>query len=160
METKYGWHVVNSPSQPCLFCPIVAPAPVLLLNDQPVYSQSVCRIIPKHAKKDITCLPLCTYSGYIIMKRMTFKIMHFCILHVRDPWWKPISWSSRRTVIVLTLLPDAVWNSTVSVATENGQFLHATWFSTRRYRSVSLCGLPLCGGAVVAPRHFHFTVTT
>ena len=32
-------------------------------------------------------------------------------------------------------------------------------FSTWRSRSVSLCGLPLRGWAVVAPRHFHFTIT-
>ena len=32
-------------------------------------------------------------------------------------------------------------------------------FSTRRFCSVSLCGLPLCGWAVVAPRCFHFTIT-
>ena len=31
--------------------------------------------------------------------------------------------------------------------------------STRWSRSVSLCGLPLCGWAVVAPRCFHFTIT-
>jgi hypothetical protein len=30
--------------------------------------------------------------------------------------WKHISWSSPRTVIVQTLLPEAVWNSVVSVA--------------------------------------------
>ena len=33
--------------------------------------------------------------------------------------WKPILWISRQTVIVLTLLPEAVWNSVLSVATEN-----------------------------------------
>ena len=32
--------------------------------------------------------------------------------------WITIPWSSKRTVIVLTLLPEAVWNSVVSVATE------------------------------------------
>jgi hypothetical protein len=32
-------------------------------------------------------------------------------------------------------------------------------FSTRRSCSVSLCGLPLCRWAVVAPRRFHFTIT-
>ena len=34
-----------------------------------------------------------------------------------------------------------------------------TRFSTRWSCSVSLCGLPLCGWAVVAPRCFHFTIT-
>jgi hypothetical protein len=51
---------------------------------------------------------------------------------------KPISWSSRRTVIVLTLLPEAVWNSVVSVATEDKLFLRAARFSTQLSRSVSL----------------------
>ena len=69
---------------------------------------------------------------------------------------KPISWRSRRTVIVLTLLPEAVWNSVVSVATEDRQFI----YELMRSRSVSLCGIPLCGWAVVAPRHFHFIITT
>jgi hypothetical protein len=40
--------------------------------------------------------------------------------------WKPISWSSRRTVLVLMLLPVVVWNSVVSVATEDRRFLRAT----------------------------------
>ena len=35
------------------------------------------------------------------------------------------------------------------------QFLHATRFST----FVGLCGLPLCGWAIVVPRRFHFTIT-
>jgi hypothetical protein len=53
--------------------------------------------------------------------------------------WKPISWSSRRTVLVLTVLvlmflPEAVWNSVVSVATGNRRFLRAMCFSTRRSR--------------------------
>ena len=34
-------------------------------------------------------------------------------------------------------------------------FMH---FSTWRFSSVSLCGLPLCGWAFVAPIHFHFTI--
>jgi hypothetical protein len=63
------------------------------------------------------------------------------------------------TVIVLTLLPDAVWNSAESVATEDRPFFLTTRFSTRRPCSVSLCGLPLRGWAVVAPRCFHFTIT-
>jgi hypothetical protein len=39
------------------------------------------------------------------------------------------------------------------------QFGTLQCFSTRQSRSVSLCGLPLCGWAIVAPRHFHFTIT-
>jgi hypothetical protein len=60
---------------------------------------------------------------------------------------------------VLMLLPEADWNSVVSVATEGRLFLHATCFSTRRIRSASLCGLPLWGWAVAAPKRFHFTIT-
>ena len=56
--------------------------------------------------------------------------------------WKPISWSSRRTVLVLTLLPEAVRNS-VSVATKDRGFLRPMCFSTPPFCSVSLCGLPL-----------------
>ena len=52
-----------------------------------------------------------------------------------------------------------VWKLVLSVATKDRQFLRATRFSTRRSRSVSLCDLPLCGWAVVAPVHFHFTIT-
>jgi hypothetical protein len=38
-------------------------------------------------------------------------------------------------------------------------FLCATLFSTWLSHSVSLCGQPLCGWSVVAPRHIHFTIT-
>jgi hypothetical protein len=58
---------------------------------------------------------------------------------------------------MLTIPPEAVWNSVVSVATKDRWFLR---FSIRRSCSVSLCGLPLRVWAVVAPRHFHFTITT
>ena len=57
------------------------------------------------------------------------------------------------------LLPEVVWNSVLSVATEDRLFVCATRFSTRPFCSVSLCGLPLCDEAVVAPRRFHFTIT-
>jgi hypothetical protein len=73
--------------------------------------------------------------------------------------WKPISWSSRWTIIVLMLLPKAIRNSLVCVATESRQFLCAMCVSTGWSRSVSLCGLPLSGWAVVAPKRFHFTIT-
>ena len=73
--------------------------------------------------------------------------------------WKPISWSSRRTVPVLKLIPEAVWNSVVSVATDDRRFLRSTCLSTWQSCSVSLSELPLRGWAVVAPRCFHFTIT-
>jgi hypothetical protein len=63
---------------------------------------------------------------------------------------------SRRTIIALTLLPETVWNSVVSVATEDRLFLCASALSGP---VLSLCGLPLCGWAVVAPRWFLFTIT-
>jgi hypothetical protein len=56
---------------------------------------------------------------------------------------KPISRSSLRTVIVLTLLP--------------GQMRCA--LQHQLSHSVSLCGLSLRGCAIVAPRHFQFTKT-
>jgi hypothetical protein len=70
--------------------------------------------------------------------------------------WKPISSSSWPTVIVLL---EAVLNSVERHATEDRPFLHAMCFSTRRSRSVSLCGLPLHCCSVVSPRRFHFTIT-
>jgi hypothetical protein len=73
--------------------------------------------------------------------------------------WKPISWNYRWRVLELTLLPEAVWNSVVSVSSEDRRLLRAMCFSPRRSLSVSLCGLPLCGWAVVTPRLFHFTIT-
>ena len=75
-------------------------------------------------------------------------------------YWKPISWGSRGTVIVLSLLPGAVWKSVVSVATEDRRFLSSTRFSTQLPRSVSLCGLRLRSWAAVAPRRFHLTAVT
>ena len=57
------------------------------------------------------------------------------------------------------LLQKAVWNSVVSVANKDRWFLCATRFSTQQSRSVSLCGLPLRGWAVVDPKSFHFTIT-
>ena len=73
--------------------------------------------------------------------------------------WKPILWISRQTVIVQTLLSEAVWRSVVSVATEDRWFLCATLFTTQQSHSVSLCGLSLRDWDVVAPRRFHFTIT-
>jgi hypothetical protein len=69
------------------------------------------------------------------------------------------AWKPRQTFLVLTSLPEAVWNSVGSVATEDSRFLRPTHFSTRQFRSVSLCGLPLCSWDVVAPRHLDFTIT-
>ena len=52
---------------------------------------------------------------------------------------KPIS------VLVLTLLPEAVWNDVVSVAI-GGQMIFTRYALQHRWcRSVSLCGLPLHG---------------
>jgi hypothetical protein len=62
---------------------------------------------------------------------------------------------------VLTLLPEAVWKSIVSVATKDRRFLRNAIFITQGSRSVSLSGLPLRGWATprAAPRRFHFTIT-
>jgi hypothetical protein len=68
--------------------------------------------------------------------------------------WKPVSWSSRRTVHVLMLLPEAVWYSVVSDATEDRSF-----YALR----ASALGCPVLWACVVAyhftlvaPRCFHF----
>jgi hypothetical protein len=53
---------------------------------------------------------------------------------------------------VLTLPPESVWNLVVNDATEDRQF-----FTCKTLQLV--CGLPLCGWAVVAPKRFHFTIT-
>jgi hypothetical protein len=74
--------------------------------------------------------------------------------------WKPISWSYRGTVIVLTLLSCGSLELGSECCSRGQTFLCATPFSTRLSRSVSLCGLPLRGWAVVAPRHFDFTITS
>ena len=55
--------------------------------------------------------------------------------------WKPISWPSRRTLLVLMLLPEAVWNSVVCVATEDRLFL---------------CPSALCGPVLSAFVAYHF----
>jgi hypothetical protein len=83
-----------------------------------------------------------------------------CFHCSRVQWWllghgNPLY----EAVIVLTLLPGEIWNYEVSVATLNRWFLPVTRFSTRRSRPVSLCGLPLCRWAIVAPRRCHFTIT-
>ena len=54
--------------------------------------------------------------------------------------WKHISGSSHQTVLVLTLLPESVWNSVVNVATDDRLFFHTTHYSTQRSHSVNLCG--------------------
>jgi hypothetical protein len=64
--------------------------------------------------------------------------------------WKPFSWCSRQTVFVLTLRPEAVWKSTVSVLTEDRRFM---------CHFMSLCGLPLRSWAIVAAWCFHFIIT-
>jgi hypothetical protein len=65
--------------------------------------------------------------------------------------WKPISWSSRQTVIVLMLLPEAVWNSVLQPRTD--EFYAA--------RASALSG-PILWACVadhnMAPRCFHFTI--
>jgi hypothetical protein len=82
----------------------------------------------------------------------------------RVQWWRALHYSSQRlalhmvilglcaaaqplkhiswTVFLLELLPEAVWNSVVSVATQNRWFSRTTRFSTRWSR-----------------RRFHFTIT-
>lgn len=73
--------------------------------------------------------------------------------------WKPISWSSQCTVLVLMLLTKAVWNFALCCITHCSWCLHAMCFSTLQPCSVSLCGLSIHGQAVIVfPRRFHFTI--
>ena len=81
------------------------------------------------------------------------------LLYVETRPRKPISWSSLRTVLELTLAPEAVWNSVVRASTEGRQFPSATFSSTWRSSSLSLCGRPLRGRAVVIPPRFHLRMT-
>jgi hypothetical protein len=131
---------------------------ILLTSAKPRF---VCRTarwwsVIHHSRKRISTAPESNGSELYITPADAWLCLGLCV--AARPW-KPISWSCRRTVIVLKLLPEAVWNSVVSVATENRRFLHITCFSTWGSRSVSLCGLPLRGWAVVAPRCFHLTIT-
>jgi hypothetical protein len=52
--------------------------------------------------------------------------------------WKPISRSSRRTVIVLMLLPEAVCKSVVSVATEDSRIFNS---GVLQHSAVPFCEL-------------------
>jgi hypothetical protein len=56
------------------------------------------------------------WALYHSSRRFTLHMLILGLCAAARPW-KPISRSSRWTVIVLTLLPEAVWNSVVSVAT-------------------------------------------
>ena len=57
------------------------------------------------------------------------------------------------------LLPATFWNSVEWVLQRRTGFYAPCASAPRRSCSVSLCGLPLRGWAVVAPRHFHFMIT-
>lgn len=59
---------------------------------------------------------------------------------------------------MLKSLPEAVWDSEMSVATEDMWFFLATCFSTQLSSSESLHGLPLCGQPVVTPGFIHFII--
>ena len=83
------------------------------------------------------------------LSRCEVQVVGLCV--AAQPW-KPIS-------CFVTLLPEAVWNSVMSVATDDRPFYHAMRFGTRLSHSVNLCGLLRRGWAVVAPRCFHFTIT-
>ena len=80
--------------------------------------------------------------------------------------WKPMPWSSLRTVLELIWRPHKVWRS---VATESRQPLRTVRLSIRWPRSdpaltplwpcsVILRGRPLCGWAAVVPNRFHSVI--
>jgi hypothetical protein len=96
-------------------------------------------------------------------RRLALRMVILGLCAAARPW-KPISWSSWRTVIVdeqflCWLCSRGSLELVVSVATDVRQFVCTMRFSTQRSLSVSLCGLPRRGWAVVAPRCLHFTIT-
>ena len=135
----------------------IGPGSVLLASTKPRYSVG----LPDGEAWFITPLLQRPMTATFTPLQPTLGIAHgdFKLGAAARPW-KPISWSSRWTVLELTLLPEAVWNSVVSVATEDRRFVCATCFSTQRSHSVSLCGQRRRGWAIVAPSRFHFTITT
>ena len=72
--------------------------------------------------------------------------------------WKPIPWSSLRTVLELIWRPHEVWRSVAIDSAESWRLLSTMRLSIRWPRSIILRGLPLCGWVAVVPNHFHFVI--
>ena len=72
--------------------------------------------------------------------------------------WKPIPWSSLRTVLELIWRPHKVWRSVAIDSAESWRPLGTMRLSIRWPRSVILCGRPLRGWVAVVPNCSHFVV--
>ena len=72
--------------------------------------------------------------------------------------WKPIPWSSLRTVLELIWRPNEVWRSVVIDSAESWQPLRTTCLSIHWSCSVILCDLPCRDWVSVIPNHFHFVI--
>ena len=70
--------------------------------------------------------------------------------------WKPIPWSSLRTVLELIWRPHEVWRSVVIDSAESWRPLHTMSLGIHWPSSVILCGLH--GWVAVIPNHFHFVI--
>ena len=74
-------------------------------------------------------------------------------LHAAARPWKPIPWSSRHTVFVLTLMPVEARNPLAMDSAERWRLLHTMCLSSRWPRSVILRGLLLRGWVAVVPKY-------
>ena len=72
--------------------------------------------------------------------------------------WKPIPWSSLRTVLELIWRPHEVWRSVAIDSAESWRPLCTMCLSIRWPLSVILRGLPLHGWVAVIPNRFHFVI--
>ena len=94
-----------------------------------------------------------------------FHILHRCALHLvmyglaaaARPW-KPIPWSSLRSVPELIWRPHEVWRSVAIDSAESRRPLRTMRLSIRWPRSVILRGRPLRGWAAVGPNRFHSVI--
>jgi hypothetical protein len=108
---------------------------VLLASDKPRLVRRTARgqSVIHHSREHVSTAPE-SNAGEDLHPSSRCLALHMVILGLcaaAQPW-KPISRRSRRTVIVLMLLPEAVGNSVVSVATEGRRFLRAMLLSTQR----------------------------
>ena len=83
--------------------------------------------VTHHSRERISTAPECNGGDALHHSSRRFAL-HMVILGlcVAARPWKTISWSFRRTVLVLMLLPEAVCDLVVSVATVDSWFLHAS----------------------------------
>ena len=88
---------------------------VLLASAKPRFARWWSMI--HHSRECISTAPVQWWRALLhSSQRLALVILGLC--EAARPW-KPISWSFQQTVTVLTLLPKAIWNLKVIVATEN-----------------------------------------